>query len=306
MITRKLEAAWPSVSERLSAMLHRRGVSHHDADEAIQETAARVVSTGLEFRDADDLFRWAAVVSWRIAIDARRRCTRVTSHEVPDRADHVDVAQIAEHRMALSAVTTRFKDLSERDRAVLLASFDEQPTPNRVEQVRLAVARHRARSRLRSLLDGVAAPVAAFAARRWRWRTLRAEPFVVTAAPAVLFVAMSVGAFSPSAGVGPPLPAVTTARPVRAAAADAPASSTATSTSTVRPSSVTQGHTAASTTSSPTDGSVRVHVGPGLSPYPTDAKVRDRQPSDHLACVTLPSLTGPSTTCVDPPAGVSP
>ena len=208
--------------------------------------------------------------------------------------------------MALSAVTTRFKDLSERDRAVLLASFDEQPTPNRVEQVRLAVARHRARSRLRSLLDGVAAPVAAFAARRWRWRTLRAEPFVVTAAPAVLFVAMSVGAFSPSTGVGPPLPAVTTARPVRAAAADAPASSTATSTSTVRPSSVTQGHTAASTTSSPTDGSVRVHVGPGLSPYPTDAKVRDRRPSDHLACVTLPSLTGPSTTCVDPPAGVSP
>jgi len=304
MITRKLEAAWPSVSERLSAMLHRRGVSHHDADEAIQETAARVVSTGLEFRDADDLFRWAAVVSWRIAIDARRRCTRVTSHEVPDRADHVDVAQIAEHRMALSAVTTRFKDLSERDRAVLLASFDEQPTPNRVEQVRLAVARHRARSRLRSLLDGVAAPVAAFAARRWRWRTVRAEPYVVTAAPAVLFVAMSVSAFAGSTGVGPtPLPVVT-ARPVQAAAAEVPASST--STSTVPAWSVTQAHTAVPTPSSPTDGSVRVHVAPGLSPYPTDAKVRDRQPSDHLACVTLPSLTGPSTTCVDPPTGVSP
>src|SRR5258706_3059935 len=91
VITQKLEFVWPSVSSRLTAMLRRRGVGPHDADEAIQETAARAVSTCVTFADADDLFRWASVVSWRIAIDAHRRCTRVTGGEVPDQADHADV-----------------------------------------------------------------------------------------------------------------------------------------------------------------------------------------------------------------------
>src|SRR5438270_5174760 len=120
LITQKLESVWPSVSARLSTMLRRRGVSIHDADEAIQETAARVISAGVEFADGDDLFRWASVVSWRIAIDARRRGTRVSGDQLPDRADHIDVAQTAEHRIVLSAVTSRFNELSESDRAVLL------------------------------------------------------------------------------------------------------------------------------------------------------------------------------------------
>src|SRR4051812_16084508 len=76
-ITPKLEFVWPSVSARLTAMLRRRGVSSHDADEAIQETAARAIAASVEFTDEDDLFRWASIVSWRVAIDARRRCTRV-------------------------------------------------------------------------------------------------------------------------------------------------------------------------------------------------------------------------------------
>ena len=166
VITQDLESVWPGVSLRLATMLRRRGVGRHDADEAIQETAARAISAGVEFSDGDDLFRWASVVSWRVAIDARRRCTRLSADEVPDRADHVDVAQAAENRIVLTAVTNSFKDLPARDQAVLLEGFEIGPPVSRGESVRVAVARHRARNRLRGLLNGLAAPVVAFIARR--------------------------------------------------------------------------------------------------------------------------------------------
>ena len=293
-ITQKLETVWPSVSVRLATMLRRRGVGRHDADEAIQETAARAISTGVEFVDGDDLFRWASVVSWRVAVDARRRCTRISDGELPDRADHVDVQQAAEHRIVLSAVTTRFKDLSERDRAVLLASFDEQPVPSRSEAVRLAVARHRARSRLRGLLDGLAAPVAAFAARRWRWRSAHVEALAASAAPALACLALSVGTFAvptPNIRTGPRAVAIVAAVPEAQAT---PATSV--------------------TADKPAHASVRseelpaapirndiVRLPPTPDGKPTEVGSRPRQATDHLACATLPSLTGPAKTCVDPP-----
>src|SRR4051794_16996788 len=212
VITQKLESVWPSVSARLAAMLRKRGVSPHDADEAVQETAARAMSTGVDFVDADDLFRWAAVVSWRVAIDARRR-TRVSQFDLPDRPDHVDVAQAAEHRIVLSAVTTRFKELSERDREVLLTSFDEPVSSSRREAVRVAVARHRARTRLRQLLEGLAAPVAAFIARR-RWRTSPRQELLATTAPVLTCVALAV-----TTVIGPRPHEATAPAPPRATAA---------------------------------------------------------------------------------------
>src|SRR5947199_406953 len=107
VITEKLESVWPDVAERLAAMLRRRGVNRHEADEAIQETAA--------------------------------------------------------HGMA--------------------------------------VARHRARNRLRSLLDGLAAPVLGLWARRGRWRSARVEAFASSVTPAFACLALTVT----SLGVMPPV-----------------------------------------------------------------------------------------------------
>ena len=297
LITEKLASAWPAVSIRLATMLRRRGVGRHDADEVIQETAARAMTSNVEFVDADDLFRWASVVSWRIAIDARRRCTRLTGGEVPDRADHVDVAQAAEHRIVLSAVTTRFKELSERDQAVLLASFGDQQTSNRVEAVRLAVARHRARNRLRGLLNGLAAPVVAFLVRRGRFRSAQLQAFASTAAPAFACFALTLGAV-----VGPTPAPQSQPRPVSAlsVASAAPASHEATAPPVVVAPTGERVRASTPTTPPPTGlaGGVQIVAAPG---QPTSAGFRPKQATDHVACLTVPSLTGPRTACVDAP-----
>src|SRR5437879_11522484 len=84
VLTHDLEFVWPEVATRLRAMLRRRGVQNHDIDEIVQETAARAISVRVPFEDADDLFRWAAVVGGRLAIDLRRRAARLTD-DLPDR-----------------------------------------------------------------------------------------------------------------------------------------------------------------------------------------------------------------------------
>ena len=292
-ITQKLELVWPAVSAQLSAMLRRRGVSSHDADEAMQETAARAMSVGVEFVDADDLFRWASVVSWRLAIDARRRCTRIAGDEVPDRADHVDVAQIAEHRIVLSAVTSRFKELSERDRAVLLASFDDQATPSRLESVRTAVARHRARGRLRGLLDGLAAPVAAFAARRWRWRSSQAQVFASMTAPALACLALGIA-------VAPELNRAAAAEPARMVTAIATPQPTTVVSAQPEAVDVPPARARSASAATSNDGwSLTLPAPPAAQP--TRISTRPRTPNDHLICATLPSLHGPAETCVGRP-----
>jgi len=254
------------------------------------------MTAGVEFDDADDLFRWASVVSWRVAIDARRRCTRVSADQVPDRPDHTDVAQAAEHRIVLSAVTNRFKELSELDQAVLISGFDPQPAASRVDSVRLAVARHRARSRLRGLLNGLAVPAAAFLLRRRRWRSAPAEAFAATAGPALACFALTVGSFGgpalePVAAQRPAHPVVQSSTP---SAGWAPAAEAA---------NASRGRTAMPSAAPPGQPApqAEVSIPQGPDGQPTVARLRPKQSSDHLACVTLPSVTGNSTTCVDGP-----
>ncbi|HEX4820302.1 MAG TPA: hypothetical protein VFV00_08855 [Acidimicrobiales bacterium] len=287
-------------------MLRRRGVNPHDADEAIQETAARAMSTGVDFIDADDLLRWASVVSWRIAIDARRR-SRVSPVDLPDRPDHVDVAQAAEHRIVLSAVTTRFKELSERDREVLLTSFEEPGSSTRGESVRLAVARHRARNRLRGLLEGLAAPVLVFVGRR-RLRATPEQAAFATATPVLASLAIVLGTMAgPSAPeaararVSPPTTVVYASSlpvaPAEAAPGAVPRRPPVSASTHQGPSPVL-----APKPSSGVSAGVHVDEPAGQS---TDVSTRPRRPDDHLACVTLPSTSGLVTRCVDPPSPVS-
>src|SRR5438270_309959 len=104
LLTEEFTSVWPGVATRLRLMLRRRGVSTHDVDEIVQETAARAFGNAIPYADADDLFRWASVVSGRLAIDLRRRSARLSDVEVPERPDTVDVAATAEHRIAFETV----------------------------------------------------------------------------------------------------------------------------------------------------------------------------------------------------------
>jgi DNA-directed RNA polymerase specialized sigma24 family protein len=305
VLTDNLQIVWPEVAARLAAMLRRRGVKHHDVDEIVQETAARAISTRVPYADADDLFRWAAVVGGRLAIDLHRRGWRMSDDELPDRADTVDVAMTAEHRVVLGAVRSRLTELSVVDQEALLSGFSDQPARSRRESVRTAVARHRARNRLRALLDGLAGSAILLWVRRCRVWSAPAEAIASAAMPAAACLVISIGAWS---GVSQPQAddsAATTAPPAQVVVAH-PRSSASTLTApeaaaenkgeprpAPRPASVPRIPPTDVTVAGPDGGHARTGV-------------RPKQESDHLWCVTPPPGVGPGTQCVDSPVTLPP
>lgn len=309
-ITDEFGIVWPDVARLLTAMLRRRGVNPHDADEIVQETAARALSVQIPFADADDLLRWSSVVSWRLAIDIHRRRGRLSEFEVPDRIDPVDVAAAAEHRVVLDAVQQRFPELSPRDQQALLSSFTETPARTRLESVRLAVARHRARTRLRALLNGLAAPILVLWARRNRLWSAPAESIAYAAAPAAACLLMGAVALTG-----------TTAPHVGEARGAAPIAATSSAVPVAQPPAPDLGRSAttpiATKTRSedPEPAEPRHAVPPGGVSLGTPngnratADVRPQAEDDELACVTPPPVaSSPGTVCIQQPGslGLSP
>lgn len=91
-----LADVWPDVAARLTRVLRRRGVDAATAEDVVQETAVRVLRTGVPYADGDDLLRWASVVGWRLAVDTRRKDRRAEPGPVPDRQSSVNVALAVE------------------------------------------------------------------------------------------------------------------------------------------------------------------------------------------------------------------
>jgi len=300
VLTDDFEVVWPDVADRLRAMLRRRGVQHHDIDEIVQETATRAISTRVPYDDADHLFRWASVVSGRLAIDLRRRVARLSDDELPDRADTIDVAMAAEHRVVLGAVRTRLPELSLRDQAVLLSTFHDEPSANRRDSVRVAVARHRARNRLRLLMDGLAGSPIVLWLRRNRMWSVPVEAISYAAAPTAACLLITVGAWSGLSND-------------RANGVPLKSSPTVQSVSIVPTSTVPRltGPTGPLPTEPSPPSTPRPVAAPIVPDHPyviaqdptgeTRAGVRDKEPMDHLWCVTTPSLSGLETRCFDSP-----
>jgi RNA polymerase sigma factor (sigma-70 family) len=300
-LTPNFEEVWPEVAHRVSAMLRRRRLSPEDLEDVLQETAARAISRRVPNVDSDDLFRWAVVVARNLAIDRFRRRKHVELVELADGPTATDVAQEAEARVVLGTVVSRFSQLSPRDRVAILSAFGPA-TGGRTGQVRVAVARHRARERLRALVDGLTGVIA------WTWRRLpraRGVRIAIAAvcfaapalwvvfeatrghageppppsqsAPAVLNEPVPHGVNGPPANVAPGWRAVLPNPEVRTP----PRMPTGTQPAAVRP--------------------LRVELVP--TPYGRGhIAVRPARPDDHLVCVSVP---GQPDRCADPPLPVS-
>lgn len=227
MLTPRLEDIWSDVDSRLAAMLRRRGVAPHDVEEVVQETATRVITSGVTYSSGDDLFRWAAVVGWRLALDRKRAERRLTGEPVPERRAADDVGRIVENRVVLAEVGRQMGLLSEKDRQALLSSVGDNGGLTRQESVRQSVARHRARNRLRALLQGLVAVLPWVwahrrVARPGRWQLAAVSLPLIGAALMSPLVHTQESNNPPAAVVTTSLPTVSETRRLEAPAVAAP------------------------------------------------------------------------------------
>lgn len=200
----RFDAAAHAVWPLLVARLRRAGASPEDAEDVAQEALLRAWDRGVFFADDGDLLRWCTVVARRSHIDRVRRQARQL--DLGDLASDSASRELeaVEFRHVLGTVTTAMASLTEQERASLQPRPAEAPT-DRASQVRSAVARHRARYRLRLLVG----PFAALGAQIVRV-TRRSAPAVAAsgalAAAAVLSVTLGGldhgGSTAPAAGHG--------------------------------------------------------------------------------------------------------
>lgn len=152
----RFDAAWPAISDRVTAVLRSRGVQAADVDDIVQEVAIRALRQLDRFTSDEHMVRWCCRVAINAHIDVVRRGRRLSGEPVAETAAALNVAETVEGRLALDAALVQVAGLSAEDRALLL----DPPTPDtRKEAVRLAVRRHRLRARIAAALEGVLAGV---------------------------------------------------------------------------------------------------------------------------------------------------
>ncbi|MDQ1712873.1 MAG: hypothetical protein QOE45_2323 [Frankiaceae bacterium] len=153
------ETVWPDVERRLRALLFRRGLDRASADDIVQEVALRALANHVTFASASDLLRWAGPVACNLHVDLVRHHARML--DAPQAEDHAaddDVPRQVAERIELQRAFRGIAALRPADReAIIEAVTSEQAVPRtRKEAVRLAVRRHRARSRLLVVLEQLA------------------------------------------------------------------------------------------------------------------------------------------------------
>jgi hypothetical protein len=206
----RLSKAWADVQALVVRQLLALGAQPADAEDATQEALIRAWSRHVPFRDPSDLARWCKVVARHCWIDELRATSR--RRTVPlDAAEGLtssDTQAAVEHRDLLDRVVGSLSSLSETQRAALLAPGAGQ---DRREQVRLGVARHRARRRLLELV-GEGSVLGVLLA--WTRRALRAGAVSVPSVAAAAALTALLMPMQPGPGPAPvqaPAPPHTTA-----------------------------------------------------------------------------------------------
>lgn len=208
LITPPFEAVWPDVERRLRALLFRRGLDQASAEDVVQEVALRALAGRVTYTSAKDLLRWAGPVACNLHVDLLRQRARLQDGGVT--ADHPasnDVAGEVADRMELQRAFRGLAALRPADREAIMEVVTAEPVPprNRKEAVRLAVRRHRARSRLALVMEQLAAWTFGAA---WLRRSSRAATVAIAAVPIAalpLVLAIQPGEAAPEVPVRTPV-----------------------------------------------------------------------------------------------------
>ncbi len=172
-VKRSFEEEWASLAALLRAWLLRRGFSFHHRDDIVQETGLRL----FRIWDQVDPQRSIRGLTFRIANNVlweeQRRSTSVELMDaLPDLPGVNDVESRGIARMELNRVHGALRELSQSQRAVILAEVGDGRLPVRSPDA-IKMLRMRARKRLNSLLErATASALAIFSqAKRgvWRW-----------------------------------------------------------------------------------------------------------------------------------------
>jgi DNA-directed RNA polymerase specialized sigma24 family protein len=187
LITPPFEAVWPDVERRLRALLFRRGLDQASAEDVVQEVALRALAGRVTYTSAKDLLRWAGPVACNLHVDLLRQRARLQDGGVT--TDHPatnDVAGEVADRMELQRAFRGLAALRPADREAIMEAVTAEPVParSRKEAVRLAVRRHRARSRLALVMEQLAAWLFGAA---WLRRSSRAATVALAAVPIAAF-----------------------------------------------------------------------------------------------------------------------
>lgn len=157
---------WTIVEREVIATLRARRWTAHEAHDLAQTTVERAIKFGVDDRwTTKRAVAWSVRVALNAAVDERRRRAHYDTGEVPDTAAAYSIEDSVLARLELQAVGQALLQLNSRDRALVL-DHDRGPAGDRRAQVRDAVARHRARERLRALVDGVGAWLGGLTVRR--------------------------------------------------------------------------------------------------------------------------------------------
>lgn len=197
-------AFWPGVLSQLSRYARSLGLAEPDAQDVAQETITRALERDLRFSDQQDLLRWCQVVVRHLAVDLyrqRQRCPLVAAPSVLSLSG--DPGEVAALRDLLRRVVQQLTALPPGQRQAIGALLVESPPAGRTrkDQVRLAVARTKARRTLRQA-TGYGAPALAAAALLVRRLT---RPRVLLGGLAAL-VAVGLLAAPPGPGHRGPVP----------------------------------------------------------------------------------------------------
>lgn len=129
--------------------------SHHDAEDATQETFMRVLRHRATLSGIEEPRAWLARIAWRVAVDRTRqhRYSRETSLDAPEQAfsEPVSTAAGAEENLRTAQVGARLEKLiealPEKLRQPLILSAIEEMTPREVA-VTLGINEAAVRSRV--------------------------------------------------------------------------------------------------------------------------------------------------------------
>jgi DNA-directed RNA polymerase specialized sigma24 family protein len=150
--------AWEETEPPLRRYLASLGATRSEIDDLVQETAARSLEKAAPFAEAAQLRRWSFVVARRLRIDALRQLSRLgeLDTETPDLQAADLMGQVEDRHLLLTVQREYLKLTVPHQRAL---SHDAATLVDGRERNRAAVARHRARRKLRDAVGPLAAAV---------------------------------------------------------------------------------------------------------------------------------------------------